>query len=413
MAKAHLTDAFVKAAGPGRYADTHPKAPAGFRLIVYPSGEKSFALRYRNAQRIGRQIIIGSPKNGWTVEAAREEAKALRVKADKGIDLLEQKQERAEAPMMTDLVARYEHEVLPTLWKNSVPKRAEYRKTDVEKLLAEIVKVLGPNKPVAEVHQGDIAHLQKHFAPRGHSRANRILNLTSRMFSLALVPTAGETTPWRDQAQGNPCRGLKKLEEESSAGRLYSTEELARIFAALDAYPGPAADAVRLVALTGCRPTEILRARWSEFDGEPGKWCKPARTSKVKRKSVVPLNPAAAQIIERLRQRRRSDEVLFPGVNGEPIHNTWHVWDHVRRHADIGDGRLYDLRHSYASIGAGAGFSLALVGKLLGHSRAETTLRYAKHMRDGLQEVTDRIAEQIMPAAKPRPPAEIVKWRKR
>jgi integrase len=97
---------------------------------------------------------------------------------------------------------------------------------------------------------------------------------------------------------------------------------------------------------------------------------------------MLPLNPAALELIERLRSTRRtSSPWLFHGdVPGQPLKSLFRVWEHVRRYTGIA-GRPYDLRHSFASVGAGGGLSLLIIGKLLGHSRAATTSKYA-HLAD-------------------------------
>jgi integrase len=59
------------------------------------------------------------------------------------------------------------------------------------------------------------------------------------------------------------------------------------------------------------------------------------------------------------------------------------------------DARLYDLRHSFASVGAAGGLSLLIIGKLLGHSRAPTTARYAHLADDPLREATEKIGKVI------------------
>ena len=52
--------------------------------------------------------------------------------------------------------------------------------------------------------------------------------------------------------------------------------------------------------------------------------------------------------------------------------------------------RIHDLRHTYASHLVSSGFSLELVGKLLGHTQAATTMRYAHLADDPLREATNR-----------------------
>ena len=82
-------------------------------------------------------------------------------------------------------------------------------------MLAVIADKLGKHTKIADVHGGDIAELHRKITETGRPvRANRILTACSKMFSLALVPRAGETLPWRNAVQGNPCKGIKKNYEE-------------------------------------------------------------------------------------------------------------------------------------------------------------------------------------------------------
>ena len=64
------------------------------------------------------------------------------------------------------------------------------------------------------------------------------------------------------------------------------------------------------------------------------------------------------------------------------------------------DARIYDLRHSFASIGAGGGLSLQIIGRLLGHSQMRTTQRYAHLADDPLREAAAKITAVIAGAGK-------------
>ena len=82
-------------------------------------------------------------------------------------------------------------------------------------VLAEIGEKLGRHTKVAHVHGGDIADMHRRITGSGRPvRANRILAIASKMFSLSLVPLAGETSPWRNAIQGNPCKGIERNHEE-------------------------------------------------------------------------------------------------------------------------------------------------------------------------------------------------------
>jgi integrase len=389
-----LSNKFVEGLPAGAmWWDDDPKA-TGFGVRSYPGGSKSFFVDYRIHGR-QRRITIG-PFPRWSAEAARERAKELRKAIDCGLDPAGSKRERREAPTVQDLIDRYIEDHLP---KKSADKS---RVADENRMLAEIGRQLGKHTKVADVHGGDIAEMHRRITEsigRGGKprkvRANRILTVCSKMFSLALVPRTGETLPWRNAVSGNPCKGIERNHEEGRE-RFFSEAELAAIGDALNDYPGVAADCVRLIILTGCRPSEAMKAAWSEFDSEPGFWVKPSAHVKQRRTHKLPLSPAAIELVEALRKKQKGKWV-FPGDKpGEHLAALWHVWHFVRDRTGLGaDARLYDLRHTFASVGAGGGLSLPIIGRLLGHTQSRTTQRYAHLADDPLREAAEKIATVI------------------
>jgi integrase len=376
---------------PGTYWDKGQIPGFGLRVN---RRVKSFFLNYRFEGRERRFTIGAFPR--WSVAAARDEAKELRKQIDRGIDPAGEKRERREAPTVQDLINRYIEQHLPRKSMTAV------RQNDDKRMLAEIGDRLGKHTKVADVHGGDIRDMHHRITESGRPiRANRILAIASKMFSLSLVPMPGENTPWRDAAQGNPCKGIERNREEARE-RFFSQAELVKISEALNKYPGVAADCVRLIMLTGCRPAEAMAAEWSEFDAEPGLWIKPSSHTKQRKTHRLPLNPPARELIDRLRKARKSKWV-FPGDKpGEHLAALWHIWHFVRDKTGLGeDARLYDLRHTFASVGAGGGLSLPIIGKLLGHTQARTTQRYAHLGDDPLREATERIGNVIADNGKP------------
>jgi integrase len=383
-----LTNKFVaKLTGEVMWWDDDPKA-TGFGVRSYPGGGKSFFIDYRLDGRQRRYTIGPFPR--WSAEAAREEAKALRKQIDRGVDPAGDKRARRMAPTVQDMIDRYVEDHLPT--KTLVGLRVN----DEKKMLAEVGDKLGRHTKVADIHGGDIADMHRRITESGRPvRANRILAVASKMFSLSLVPMAGETLPWRNAAQGNPCKGIQKNHEEAKE-RFFSQSELTAISDALAKYSGGAADCVRLIMLTGARPSEAMKAQWEEFDKEPGYWIKPSAHVKQRKVHKLPLSPAAIELIDRLRKKRKGRWV-FPGDKpGTHLTVLWRVWDFVRKQTSLGeDARLYDLRHSFASIGAGGGLSLPIIGRLLGHTQPRTTQRYAHLADDPLREAAEKITTVI------------------
>ena len=61
----------------------------------------------------------------------------------------------------------------------------------------------------------------------------------------------------------------------------------------------------------------------------------------------------------------------------------------------LGGVRLHDLRHSMASDAIMSGVPLAVVGKILGHRKPETTARYAHIADTVLNDAVEKVAETI------------------
>lgn len=367
-----------------------------------PEGLKSFVLDYwiggtQRRYTIGRYPI-------WSVEAARTRAKEIRRGLDKGDDPLEARESARRAPTVADLAKRYREEHLPA-------KALASQTTDNGMIDRDVLPALGRRK-VAEIHLGDIKSLHQRITARGTPvHANRVLALLSKMFSLTLVPKEGETEPWRTAVQGNPCAHVKRNDEQGRE-RYFSEAELARIAGALNEYPGVhVANMLRFVMLTGCRPAEAMAATWDQI--EAGTWIKPAANTKTRKTHRLPLAPAAIELVSRARREVPQDcPFIFPGrkMRGrgwEPIKQYRLPWAWIRDRAKLepdAEGRparVYDLRHSFASTGAGQGHSLLILGKLLGHTQGRTTQRYAHLADDPLRRAAKKIGGAIANAGKP------------
>ena len=298
---------------------------------------------------------------------------------------------------MADLAERYRREHLP--------RKSQQSQHDDGVMIGHILRQIGADRRVSDVHHGDIVALHRAITDSGHPvLANRTLACASRMFSLSLKPMAGEDRPWRDQAQGNPCKGIERNPEQAKE-RFLSPAEIATVVEGLDAYGRTAAaDCIRLIMLTGCRPGEAMLATWEQFDAQPGFWIKPSSHTKQRKDHRLPLSAPALQLVADIRARRGEvdeGEHVFPGQRaGQPLQQLRSCWDAVCRHAGLTGVRIYDLRHTFAATGAGGGLGLPLIGRLLGHTQARTTQRYAHLADDPLREAADRIARAITGAGK-------------
>jgi integrase len=219
-------------------------------------------------------------------------------------------------------------------------------------------------------------------------QANRVLALLSKMFSLAVE------WGWRPD---NPVKGIERYNEERR-DRWLADDELRRLCVILDRHPNQrAANVVRLQLLTGARMGEVLNARKDAFDLERGVWTKPSHQTKQKRTEYVPLSAQALALVAAIVGTSDSDSPhLFPGrIPGQPLRDVKKFWASALRQAGITDYRRHDNRHTYASHLVSSGLSLEIVGRLLGHTTATTTKRYAHLADDPLRAATGRFGAKI------------------
>jgi integrase len=157
---------------------------------------------------------------------------------------------------------------------------------------------------------------------------------------------------------------------------------------------GPfAAAAIRLLLFTGCRLREILHLKWEQVDLERGLLF--LADSKTGRKTVI-LNAPALTVLTRL---DRLGSYVVPGDHPDrPRADLKRPWEAVAKRAGLDGVRLHDLRHTYASFGAGGGLGLPIIGRLLGHTQASTTQRYAHLDADPLRRASETIGGRIAAA---------------
>ena len=381
----------LRAPAKGYTLKSDGKTP-GFGVRVTAAGTKSFVLSYRTKKGRPRRYTIGAYPE-WKVTAARAEAKRLWREIDGGADPVGENQSDRDAPTVRELAERY-------LKEHAHKKRTASDDERIFRADGMVMKALG-SKKVTDVDYTDIDRLHRRITDAGKPyRANRVVATLSKAFSLAIK---WKMRPERD----NPCKGVER-NQEAKRKRYLSGDELQRLLTALDFYSvegGPtgrmiermeAANAIRLLLLTGARRGEVLSATWDQFDIENGVWIKPGATTKQKTEHRVPLSAAARGVLEEIYERRRSVKYLFPSEGALHRIELKKPWAAICHAASIKNLRLHDLRHSYASILASAGHSLPTIGALLGHTRPETTARYAHLFDENLRKATDTVGTIVM-----------------
>lgn len=330
----------------------------GFGIRVVPGGRKTYIVQGRVAGRTVRKTI--GPHGVFTADQARGEARQLLAQMARDEDPRTVTKAEHAAISMRDLAQDY-------LEKHARPRKADKSvENDVYMLRTKILPALG-SKRVSDVGVQDVQALMASMSETPYS-ANRVRSLLSKMFALAV--------DW-GQRSDNPALKVKKYKEHKRT-RWLSQEEITRL---LDALQGiahrPAADALRFLLLTGARKGEVLKAEWTHFNLDRKEWRKPIQNTKQRQEEIVPLSDLAVDLLSQIRASS-TEPFVFPGSRkGTRLHDLKIQWQQVRDAANLPGVRIHDLRHTFASHLASSGQSLLVIGKLLGHSQAQTTARYA------------------------------------
>jgi integrase len=353
----------------------------GLGVRAQRGGAKSYILHYRCGTGRGapiRKLTIGRHGSPWTPETARSEARRLLGAIENGVDPAADRSARKTAPTVADLAHRFLDEHADAKRKNSTA--VEYRRLLDKIILPELGK-----RKVADVTRADIAKLHHTHRPVPY-QANRALAVLSKMFNLA--------ERWGVRPDGsNPCRHVEKFTERKRE-RMLSPAELARLGDALAAYHGSpyAVAAVKLLVLTGARLGEVLGLRWEWIDFGRGEARLPDSKTGAK---TLHLPPPALAVLTELPRLDGNPHVIAGQKEGRAMVNLEKPWRAIRAAADLDDLRLHDLRHAFASVAASSGMGLPIIGRILGHSHAATTARYAHLASDPVKAAAATVADKI------------------
>lgn len=336
----------------------------GFGVRVMPSGVRTYQVQYRKGGRtrrssIGRHGVV-------TADQARMRARELLGLVAMGRNPVEELAQHRRQPTVALLCDRFMAEHAGQHCKPST--RRNYHQI----IELYIKPVLGPIK-VNEVERKDAAELHLRLGDRRY-QANRTLAVLSKMFNLAEV--------WGLRPDGsNPCRHVKKYREKGR-NRFLTHAELARLGRTLEEIEAEGCEtphvvaAYRLLILTGCRLGEIQTLQW-DYITEFGMELPDSKTGARR----IPLPPEARGILAALPRTIGNPFVIEGKKPGAHITDLERPWRRIRERAGLDGVRIHDLRHTYASHAVCSGMPIQMVGRLLGHTQLQTTLRYA-HLAD-------------------------------
>ncbi len=347
---------------------------AGFGVRVKPSGKIVFIYQCRIGRR-QRRISIG-PYKPLSPDEARKDATQLAAKAVKGED---PRVQSSKLMTMSDLCNLYikegcSHKKASTI-SNDVGRIENYIKPLLGNFRVTDIKDFDIEKFRDDIASGNNVRQKKNFKKRGSMQAiggkgaaTRTLRMLGGIFTFAVK---------RKIIRDNPCRFVYKYPDNSRI-RALSQEEAHRLAKAFKSpeYNQRTLSAIKLLAITGCRVGEIISLKWKYINFEKSYLDLP--DSKTGAKRIV-VGSGALDLLSVLYDDDHSSVYVFPGRESSHISNPKKMWASIRKKAELGDFRLHDLRHNFATkiVGSGTGDRIGLARVLLGHKNIESTLVYA------------------------------------
>jgi integrase len=297
-----LTDIQIKRSKP----DTKPYKVSdggGLFLWVTPSGGKIWRWTYRHDGRA--KLMTFGKYPDVPLSLARDRHGAARKLLATGIDpMKERKAEKAASENSFQSVAR----LWLAHWQDGKsPRHVDYVKRRMD---ADILPYLGA-RPIASIEAPEVVAVTQTIAQRGaRDIAKRALETTGQVFRFAIAHGYATRNPASEIRPSDILKSNRKVNYARVDAR-----ELPELLRAIEVYRGTHVTrlALKLMALTFVRTSELIGARWTEFDLEGTRWDIPAERMKMRAPHIVPLSHQALDVLATLRTVTGKSEWLFPG----------------------------------------------------------------------------------------------------
>ena len=362
--KARLTDALVRRLKPGsREYTVRDTVVPSLGVRVHPSGGRSY-VHFGE----GSRATLGSAEFA-TAEEARQQS---RTSSAAGIS------DKATAPLFRDFAAgpwreSWVHRIKPstTGWRN-------------RNLGNHLLPAFG-HKRFDRITSTAVTAWFDGYSRTAPGNANHCLQTLREIFNHAIACGHVASSPARS-IRSNPRKKITRFLSREELDRLHGVLDHRAQAKGITSTQSRQIDIIRLLLLTGCRKSEIVRLRRDEVVANQLR----LRDGKTGPRTVF-LNAEARTILER--RLKGNSEYLFPSPKdiSRPLSDKLNLWHSIRREADLDDVCLHDLRHTYATYAVMQGTPLPVVARLLGHSQTTMTLRYA-HAGD---RETESAAERV------------------
>ena len=311
-----LTDTEIRKSRPCEKAYRLPDGK-GLFLFVTPTGGRLWRYKYRHD---GKQklMALGQYPDVPLALARERHATARRLLAT-GVDPMEQR--KAEKITLRSTAQDSFHAIAVQWfdhWK--VEKSAQHVDATRRRMDANIFPLLG-TRPITDIEAPELVAMVKAIEARGATDlAKRAMENAGQIFRYAIAHGYAKRNP---ASEIRPADVLKPTHKTNLAR--IDAKELPALLRAIEVYQGTHVTrlAMKLMALTFVRTSELIKAKWSEFDMEAARWDIPPERMKMRDPHIVPLATQAIEVLEMLRTLTGASEWLFPGdrSDSKPMSN--------------------------------------------------------------------------------------------
>ena len=279
----------------------------GLYLLVNPSGSKLWRWKYRHEGK-EKLMPFGAYPDVSLADARVRHAEARRILAA-GSDPMVQRKVEKEAVIESQENA---FSAIAALWFDhwKVNKSSRHVDATRRRLEANVYAAIG-DRPIALIEPPELVAMVRAIEARGAGDlAKRALETVGQVFRYAVAHGYTRRNPVAEFKPSDVLCPTKKV----NLARV-DAKELPQLLRAIEVYRGKVLTrlAMKLLALTFVRTSELIEARWAEIDFEDRRWNIPAQRMKMDTPHIVPLARQAIEVLELLRPLTGSGELIFPG----------------------------------------------------------------------------------------------------
>lgn len=296
----------------------------GLFLLVNPGGSKLWRWRYRFDDKEKLMALGEYPL--LSLAQAREHHLAARRTLALGVDPMAERKAEAEAKQKEAQARQAESErsferVAKKWWELwSVGKSPRHADTVMRRMKADVFPAYG-HKFIDAVTAADIRELMLAVAARdARDVAKRVHETTGQVFRYAIAHGLASRNPAADFKP----RDILAVAKSENFARV-DARELPELLTKMDAYNGDAITrfAMKLMAYTFVRTSELIEAPWVEFDLDEARWIIPPERMKMDTPHIVPLSRQAVEVLRALKLLTGNGRLVFPGAldKNKPISN--------------------------------------------------------------------------------------------